>query len=223
VEIAVEDTGIGIPLTDLERIFSGFEQVDGSAARRYGGAGIGLALVRTLVTLHGGTVRAESSGAGQGARFVVRLPALAPMATKRILVVEDDARVREPLCVFLRDAGYAVEGAPTARSALDAIAERPPDLVVLDIGLPDMDGWEVLRHVREGDRTQTLPVLVLTGLGDEKAEAAKTLGADEFVAKPVSPPVIIGIVQELLGQRAGRARWSSGRTSVPRAKEGDQS
>jgi GAF domain-containing protein/ActR/RegA family two-component response regulator len=206
IEIAVEDTGIGLQPADLERIFSGFEQVDGSPTRRYGGAGIGLALVRTLVTLHGGTVRAESGGTGQGARFVVRLPSLAPMSTKRILVVEDDARVREPLCVFLREAGYAVEEAPTGRSALDTIADRPPDLVVLDIGLPDMDGWEVLRYVREGDRTQTLPVVVLTGLGDEKAETAKALGANEYVAKPVSPTVITGIVRELLEKGTGRAR-----------------
>ena len=202
IEIAVEDTGIGIPPADLERIFSGFEQVDGSPTRRYGGAGLGLALVRTLVSLHGGTVRAESGGSGEGARFVVRLPSLAPMGTKRVLVVEDDERVREPLCVFLCDAGYAVEGVPTARSALDALADRPPDLVVLDIGLPDMNGWEVLRHIRDGDRTRMLPVLVLTGLGDEKAETAKTLGADEFVAKPVSPTVITGIVRELLARGA---------------------
>ncbi len=113
VELAVADTGIGIAPGDLERIFLGFEQADGSSTRHYEGAGIGLALVRTLVNLHGGQVWAESAGLGQGSRFVVQLPVLAVPAAQRILVVEDEASVARLLAIFLRDAGYAVEVAET--------------------------------------------------------------------------------------------------------------
>jgi CheY-like chemotaxis protein/two-component sensor histidine kinase len=198
IEISVADTGIGLAPGDLERIFRGFEQVDGSATRKHGGAGIGLALVRTLVELHGGKVRAESAGVGQGARFLIHLPILEAPPPKHVLVVEDHAPLLKTLCVFLRDAGYTVEGATTGAGALAATQDRRPDLIVLDIGLPDMDGWQVLRRLRADQRTRRLPVLVLTGLGEAQADQATALGASEFLTKPISPSALIGIVRNLL-------------------------
>ncbi len=200
VELAVTDTGIGLAPEDVERIFVGFEQVDGSSTRRYEGAGIGLALVRTLVNLHGGQVWAESAGLGQGSRFVVRLPVLAVPSARRVLVVEDEAPVARLLAIFLRDAGYAVEVAGTGGEAVARLHVQPPDLIVLDLALPDMDGWEVLRTVRARARTRALPVVVLTGLGPEQAAQAAARGADEFLTKPVSPTVLTGVVKTLVAR-----------------------
>ncbi|HSB79384.1 MAG TPA: GAF domain-containing protein [Candidatus Methylomirabilis sp.] len=198
IEIAVKDTGIGIRAADIERIFRGFEQVDGSTSRRFGGAGIGLSLVRTLVELHGGQVWAESAGPGTGTRFVVHLPLLPEPSPKRIVVVEDDAATAEALAALLRNEGYGVEGAATGMEGLAAILANPPDLALLDIGLPDMDGREVLKRLRAGERTHSLPVLVLTGLGEDLGEGALALGADEFLTKPISASVLTRIVGEIL-------------------------
>ena len=198
IEIAVKDTGIGIPAADIERIFRGFEQVDGSTSRRFGGAGIGLSLVRTLVELHGGRVWAESAGPGTGTRFVVQLPLLPEPSPKRIVVVEDDAAIAEALAALLRNEGYGVEGATTGAEGLAAILANPPDLILLDIGLPDMDGREVLKRLRAGERTHSLPILVLTGLGEDLGEGALALGADEFLTKPISASVLTRIVGEIL-------------------------
>jgi len=202
VEFAVEDTGIGIPPEARERIFEGFYQVDGSEARKYGGAGVGLTLVRKLVELHGGRVEAESAGPGQGARFVIRLPWLKIPSPRRILLVEDDRILAEALADALGHAGYAVEAAGTGGEALQILGGRPPDLLLLDIGLPDMDGWDILRHVRDTDRTRDLPILVLTGLGNTSTEQAMALGANEFLTKPFSISVLIEVAARLLTRRS---------------------
>jgi signal transduction histidine kinase len=197
VEIAVRDTGIGIAPPDLERIFLRFEQADGSPTRQYGGAGIGLALVRMLVDLHGGLIWAESGGQGMGARFAVALPPLSPAAIRRILVVENHPATLKTVCILLRDAGYAVEGVSTAQAAAAALAGQPPDLVLLDLGLPDTSGWDLLRQIRGTARTQNIQVLAMTEAGDE-VDAAKALGADELVTKPISATALIQVVQDLL-------------------------
>lgn len=198
LELAVADTGTGLLLQDLERIFRGFEQVDVSLTRGHGGAGIGLALVRRLVELHGGKVWAESAGLGQGARFVVHLPFLEAPSPKRVLVVENQDTLLKSLCVSMLDAGYAVKGAPSGAGALAAIGDRQPDLVVLDVGLPNAEGWEILRRLRSEQRTRGLPVLVLTGGGQGEADRAMSCGASEFLTKPVSTRTLIGLVRELL-------------------------
>jgi signal transduction histidine kinase len=203
LEITVEDTGMGIASDNLERVFEPFHQVDGSQTRAHGGAGVGLALVRTLVELHGGRVRAESEGLGRGARFIVRLPVLAVPTPPRILVVEDEAPLREALCAALAVAGYGVDPARTVVEALERLAAARPDLLVLDIGLPDADGWEVLKRVRGAEGTRDLPVLVLTGLGYVHADQALALGADEFLAKPVSAQVLVETVARLLTRGPG--------------------
>jgi GAF domain-containing protein/ActR/RegA family two-component response regulator len=197
-ELAVQDSGIGIRPKDLERIFLPFEQVDGSDTRQYGGAGLGLALVRRLVELHGGCVWAESEGEGRGARFIVRLPLLPAPPPPRVLVVDDDAAVREALCTALTAASYGVEGAGTGVEALERLAAGPPNLLVLDIGLPDMDGRDLLKRLRADARTRDLPTLVLSGMDSIQPDEVLTLGADEFLTKPVSPQVLSTTVARLL-------------------------
>jgi len=202
VELIVEDTGIGIRPENLETVFEAFYQVDGSDTRAQGGAGLGLALVRKLVELHGGWVWAESAGPGQGSRFVVRLPRLEVPKAKRILLVEDEALIRIPMASALESAGFAVEGAATGADALAVMEAEAFDLLILDVVLPDMEGWEILRRVREAEEVRTLPVLVVTGLEGLNAERALARGADEFLTKPVSPRVLVDTVVRLLASSA---------------------
>lgn len=198
VEITVEDTGIGIRPEHLHLIFRGFTQVDASDTRKYGGAGLGLALVRRLVDLHGGRVWAESAALGRGARFVVRLPRLTVPRPKHILMVENEAVTRDALSTALEQVGYLVERASTGAAALAALASQSLDLLILDIVLPDVEGWEVLRQVRGQKQTRDLPVLVLTGLESVQADEALARGADEFLAKPISAQVLGETVGRLL-------------------------
>jgi PAS domain S-box-containing protein len=202
VEIRVQDTGIGISPGDLERVFGDFEQADSSATRPYPGAGIGLALVRTLVEQHGGRVWAESGGPGQGTAVVVQLPSQVPPPARRVLVVEQEAALLRALAAALQEAGYAVEGMPAGRAALARLAVAPPDLLVLALDPSDVESLEVLRRVRGAAETFALPVLALGGPGPGAADEATALGADEFLTKPVSPSVVVRIVRDLFDWKA---------------------
>lgn len=215
VEIVVEDTGIGIRPENLEAIFSAFYQVDGSDTRAHGGAGLGLTLVRKLVELHGGRVWAESAGLGQGARFIVRLPRLEVPKAKKILLVEDEALIRIQMASALESAGFAVIHAATGSEALTEMEAMSPDLMILDVILPDMEGWEVLRRIRAGEEIRTLPVLVVSGLESVNLDVAVSRGADEFLTKPVSPRVLVDTVLRLLAQAAASADMAEGPTTAP--------
>ena len=179
LELIVEDTGIGIAPENLEAIFGAFYQVDGSEIRAYGGAGLGLTLVRRLVELHGGRVWAESVGLGQGSRFIVRLPRLEVPTAKRILLVEDEGVREIPMASVLENAGFVVVGAATVTDVLPAMEATPFDLLLLDILPPDLVAWQILRRMREAEDIRTLPVLVLIGSESVNAEQALALGADE--------------------------------------------
>jgi CheY-like chemotaxis protein/two-component sensor histidine kinase len=203
-QFVVEDTGIGNRAEDPERIFRDSKQQDASDARQHGGAGLGL--VRRLVELHGGSVWTEAEGEGHRGRVIIRLPLLAdPPPPPRVLIVEDDALLRAQVADALGDAGFAVSHAPTGAEALAALTAQPLDLLVLDIALPDVDGWEVLRRVRAGDRTRALPVLILTGLDAVHADQVLAMGADAFLAKPVSAQVLVETVGRLLRRHAREA------------------
>jgi len=215
--IRVRDSGRGISADQLARIFEPFVQSEAGDASR-GGLGIGLALVKQLVTLHGGTVSATSGGSGAGAELVVRLPlsrhreasASPPKANgapsprpppeappTRVLVVDDNPEIRSTVQVFLQLEGHAVLTADSGRAALDQITRADPDVVLLDIGLPDVDGYAVARQVRArapgGGRRPRL--IAMTGnVGSRERDRALRAGFDAHVPKPIDGRTLLRLV-----------------------------
>ena len=201
--ILVKDRGIGITAESLPRIFDLFTQGERSPDRAQGGLGIGLSLVKQMVELHGGTVHAESAGAGQGSEFIVRLPILmesanpssnsgtekaaATEAPRRILVVDDSVDAAESMAMLLRLRGHDVLVAHNGQDALQIAEASPPSVVLLDIGLPGMDGYEVCRRFRAGERGHDLRIIAMTGYGlEQDRQRAKAAGFDVHTVKPVA-------------------------------------
>ena len=198
--LRVQDSGIGIASDLLPRVFDLFTQGQRSLDRAQGGLGIGLTLVRRLVELHGGRVAAASDGPSKGSTFIVRLPRAEPRRTdqsppatiaptpsaKRILIIEDDADGREALRMQLLMAGHEVHEAKDGESGIEISQRVRPDVVILDVGLPGLDGYEVARRLK---RTQSCPRLVaVTGYGQpEDRQRARTAGFDKHLTKPVDP------------------------------------
>jgi CheY-like chemotaxis protein/two-component sensor histidine kinase len=196
--VSVRDNGIGIPATHLKTVFDMFMQVDRSNHRAQGGLGIGLTLVRTLVEMHGGHVEARSAGVGQGSEFLVELPSLrngvahsepppAPrhFPGRRILVVDDNCDAAETLGTLLGALGATVEVAHSGQTALESLDRFNPDTMLLDIGMPEMDGYEVARQVRSRpERADTL-LIALTGWGqDQDFQRTQRAGFDHHLVKP---------------------------------------
>ncbi len=197
LRFSVKDTGIGIAPADQRRLFAPFSQIDSSATRRYGGTGLGLSISRQLVELMGGTIDVDSAvGAGSTFRFTVHAPAttsedgqpqpVPDVAGLRVLVVEDNAvnrRVAELMLARLGCQARAVDG---GHAALDAIRADSYDVVLLDIQMPDLDGFEVARRVREAHGARPRIVVMTASAQPDDAEAAVVAGADGFLPKPVS-------------------------------------
>ncbi|HYF42952.1 MAG TPA: ATP-binding protein [Ramlibacter sp.] len=204
--VEVADDGIGIPRDQQGRLFQMFTQLEHSAARAKGGLGIGLALVRKLVEMHGGTVRVHSDGLDEGSTFTVELPctARAPApepasrssassqaAGTRVLVVEDNSDGLETLLALLEAMGYQVAGAADGPEGLRVAAEFRPEVVLLDLGLPGMDGYEVARAMRADPRLRSAAIIALTGWGAERDRARTAqAGFDGHLTKPVEPQVL---------------------------------
>jgi two-component system, sensor histidine kinase len=220
--IRVEDTGKGIPPAMLDRIFDVFTQIDPAFDRSQEGLGIGLTLVKSLVELHGGTVAAKSGGPGRGSEFLVGLPLVAEAAAEapsqaapepapeevpvRVLVVEDNVATGETLCELLALWGHEVRMAPDGPSALVQAAELEPDVVLLDLGLPGMDGYEVARRLRRA-KGKALRIVALTGYGqDEDRQRTREAGFDEHLTKPVFPEVLKSALAAVPAGGRGAAR-----------------
>lgn len=197
-EIAISDTGAGIAVDQLEKVFEMFFQEGRSLKHSQGGLGVGLWLSRRLVVLHGGTIHACSEGKGKGSRFVVRLPLAessavpspaeprtAAPAGVRVLVVDDSADGAQTLAMVLELLGYEVVVAEDGRQALAKGAAFSPHAVLLDIGLPDLDGYEVCRRIRGSDWGRSALLIALTGWGAEAdKQAARNAGFDAHLTKP---------------------------------------
>jgi signal transduction histidine kinase/ActR/RegA family two-component response regulator len=197
--VSVRDNGIGISATHLKSVFEMFMQVDRSNRRAQGGLGIGLTLVRSLVQMHGGSVEAHSAGLGKGSEFVVTLPVidsgaandtrahtpLPEFAERRILVVDDNRDAADTLAMLLETLGADVEVAYGGSMALDMLPRFAPDTVLLDIGMPEIDGYEVARRVRLEPRYERVVLVALTGWGqDQDYRLSQTAGFDHHLVKP---------------------------------------
>jgi PAS domain S-box-containing protein len=207
--LRVEDDGVGIAKDVLPLIFGLFIQGERTADRAQGGLGIGLTLVRTLVELHGGTVKAESPGAGLGSVFTVRLPRIEipthvdreapprPVIRRRVLIVEDNDDAREMLKVLLEHEGHEVFEASDGTEGVRAASRLHPDLALVDLGLPILDGYEVARFIRRQDH-QPQRLVALTGYG-QSADRKRALeaGFDDHLVKPVDPDRLAELLQHL--------------------------
>ncbi|MGH8585242.1 MAG: ATP-binding response regulator, partial [Gammaproteobacteria bacterium] len=211
--LRVRDTGIGIAADQLPRIFKMFTQLDTSLERTQSGLGIGLTLVRELVEMHGGTVEAQSAGIGQGSEFVVRLPILVetpepppeptvseptPTTARRILVVDDNRDSAESLAMLLELTGNQTHTAYDGLEAVEAAATFKPDVVLLDIGLPKMNGFEAARKIREQPWGTKMLLVALTGWGqDEDRQKSREAGFDGHLVKPVDHGALTKLLAEL--------------------------
>jgi signal transduction histidine kinase/CheY-like chemotaxis protein len=198
--LRVSDEGAGIEPRLLPRVFDLFIQADRTRDRAKGGLGIGLTLVKRLVELHGGTIEAQSSGAGRGSTFTVRLPRITPervsvsdqsfepaMSRMRVLLVDDNADSREMIAVMLDADGHEVHQSADGPSAIRTLCRLKPQVVVIDIGLPGMDGYEVARRMRADECGRDVVLIALTGYGfPEDRERSRAAGFDSHLVKPVA-------------------------------------
>jgi PAS domain S-box-containing protein len=196
----IKDTGLGIPEPMLHRVFELFTQVNPSLDRSQGGLGIGLTVVRKLAELHGGSVSAASEGPGRGSEFTVRLPlsgtplpsteanstAPHPIKPQKVLVVDDNVDTARSLALLLRGSGHAVEVAHDGYAALDAARAFQPDTIVLDLGLPGIDGYKVAEQLRSDSNFQQTRLIALSGYGqaDDRRRSSQ-VGFDQHLVKPV--------------------------------------
>jgi CheY-like chemotaxis protein len=213
VMIEVRDTGIGIPAESLGSIFTMFSQVAGTSGRSDGGLGIGLALVKGLVDLHGGSIRADSDGPGRGSTFTVRLPladagavraaersdaARRPGSARRVLVVDDNRDAADSLGLLLQLAGHDVRVAHDGVAALAIARTFLPELALLDLGMPEMDGLQLAQALRAEPWSATLRLAALTGWGqDEDRRRTSAAGFDHHLTKPVDLDEIAALVAQL--------------------------
>jgi PAS domain S-box-containing protein len=222
--VTVTDNGKGISPELLPHLFERFRQGDSTHARRHGGLGLGLAIVRHIVELHGGTVWAESAGDGHGSTFVIELPIrrlegvasthwqagpqaageeIPSLAGLRVLVVEDEGDARELVRVLLTRAGAQVQAVASADQALNALARQPADVVVSDLGLPGMDGYELIRRVHElaARRGLRIPGVALTAhVQEDDRRRALEAGYQAHVTKPVEPAALASAIAQLAAQ-----------------------
>jgi signal transduction histidine kinase len=210
--VSVRDEGVGISAELQPRLFDVFVQGDRSPERSEGGLGIGLTLVKKLVELHGGSVSVKSEGPGKGSEFEVRLPLLAqapqqPEAEartvassrpRRVLVVDDNVDAAESVAMVLKIAGHEVRMAHSGPEAVTSVERFEPEIVVLDIGLPGMNGYEVAQQLRSGDDAHKPVLVALTGYGqDEDRARAHDAGFDHHLTKPVEPTALMDLFGRL--------------------------
>ncbi|MBD2199893.1 MULTISPECIES: hybrid sensor histidine kinase/response regulator [Calothrix] len=225
VEIQVKDTGKGISPDFLPFVFEYFRQADSTITRRSGGLGLGLAIVRQLVELHGGRVWAESPGENQGATFTVSLPGIpktrkladrdsdlsensytlsvpyAPLEGIKVLIVDDDVDTREFLAFLLEQHGAKITSAASAEEALKAIAQSIPDLLLSDLGMPDVDGYALIRKIRSlpSDRGGEIPAIALTAYAAETTQQQVfAAGFQLHIAKPADPAKLVAAIAAIV-------------------------
>jgi len=215
VVVTVHDTGIGIAADQLPRIFEMFTQVDRSLEKSQGGLGIGLTLVKRLVALHGGGVEARSEGLGHGSTFVVRLPVVVDASTAhvsgdaeempatstlRILIVDDNRDAADSLAMVLRSKGNDVRTGYDGKEGVDMAEAFRPDVILFDIGMPTLNGYEACRRIREQSWGHSIVLIAVTGWGqDEDRRRSSDAGFDHHLVKPVD---VHSLLKVLAGVRS---------------------
>jgi two-component system CheB/CheR fusion protein len=211
VVIKVKDTGIGIPTEMLPRVFELFTQVNPQIDRSKGGLGIGLTVVRKLTEMHGGSVSATSEGLGQGSEFTVRLPrsqgspetdvcaipVAGPRQGLRVMVVEDNVDTARSMSQLLNKAGCSTKVVHDGVAALDSADEFQPEVVLLDIGLPGLDGYQVAQRLRADPRHRRVRIIAVSGYGKEQdQQRSKEAGCDDHLVKPVDFDSLLALLGE---------------------------
>jgi two-component system CheB/CheR fusion protein len=218
--LRVRDDGVGIPHDMLDSVFDLFVQSTRTLERAAGGLGVGLTLVRSLVGMHGGTVTAVSAGEGQGSEFVVCFPLAQPAPAPdpvfvrprprlrdgaTIVVVEDNPDSRDMLCELLEQAGFQCRSAENGADGLALIEEFHPQIAILDVGLPELDGFEVARRIRINPKHADVWLIALTGYGQASDRSlGRSAGFDEHLVKPVDPDQLLRLLGEMRSATARR-------------------
>jgi len=213
VVVTVKDTGIGIAADQLPRVFEMFTQVDRSLEKSHGGLGIGLTLAKRLVEMHGGTVEARSEGPGKGSEFIVRLPVVVEASrpqesgheeeqlarsSLRILIVDDNRDGADSLAMMLRIMGNDTRTAYDGQEGADMAGEYRPDVLLLDIGLPRLNGYEACRRIREQSWGKGIVLIAVTGWGqDDDRRRSHEAGFDHHMVKPVDPQALMKMLAGL--------------------------
>ena len=219
--IAVEDNGIGIPAEQLTGLFTMFSQIPSAIGRSEGGLGVGLALVKGLVELHGGTVEARSEGAGKGSRFLIALPFLAapeseppveeqpaviPFGKLRVLIADDNRDAADSLAMLLSLDGYEVRTVYGGRAAVSAVEAFRPDVALLDIGMPEFDGYAAARAIRRQRGGADTYLVAITGWGQqEDKRRALDAGFATHVTKPVDPNLLRDLLRSVVSSAAAKS------------------
>ena len=227
--VSIRDTGAGIPADILPQVFEPFTQAEQSLDRCRRGLGLGLALVKGLVDLHGGEVHATSSGSGRGSEFTLRLPlseqpvfgperasrSAGSVKQLRILIVEDNPDTAKTLGLLLERYGYQVATAHSGTTGVQAAKELRPDIVLCDLGLPEMDGYQVATVLRQDPATAAARLIAVSGYGrDEDCRRSEAAGFDLHLTKPVDPAELQRLLEDLPGNRPIRSTNTQGTQNV---------
>ena len=209
--LRVRDNGIGIERHMLKAIFELFIQAENSIERNQGGLGLGLKLVKELVEMQGGTVEAKSEGKDKGSEFIVCFPEafdanlsvstendVVPGPSRRILIIDDNIDILASMELMLKMSGHSVDLAETGPKGLEKALQGPFDLALIDIGLPEMNGYEVAKRIREHPGCDGMVLIAMTGFGQMKdKDRALKAGFDDHLTKPVGARVLLNILNEL--------------------------
>ena len=230
LRLEVRDSGEGIDKDFLPFVFDRFRQADGSTTRRHGGLGLGLAIAQSVVEAHNGTIQVTSEGIGKGACFTVELPVIAPqpeagsrpqsgaktsaeeaalLAGMRVLIVDDHEDTRDLLRFILSEREASIQTAASVEEALTIVRDWQPHLILSDLGMPDSDGYQLVKKLRSTNGTGQIPVVALTGYAmDEERMRALAMGFQGFLTKPVNPEKLISLLVDFRQRRAQAASTS---------------